>query len=223
MIGLRFRPPCRSPRAQSERLSALADGDDSDRALVDHVRGCEVCGRVLDELKAQRAALAALGDAPGAAPTDVGLHRILVTLAAEKRAQRLPRWAVLAGATAIALIVGGVTVRQLLARQHRRMTDEQIMAGADAAYRRAEREYTEAVSLLRERLQSQLEVAPDPELERGAKVLAAAREQAAALASRGEPDPERQALLRQAFRAEIRYYEDALLRGPRTGAVEGMP
>ena len=223
MIGFGFRPPCGSPSTQAERISALVDGATGivDPRLVEHVRGCEGCGRVLRALEAQGAALARFGDAPGAAPTEAAFHRIMATLSAEKRQRRLPRWFVLGTAAALTVIAAGVGTRALLLQRERRATDEEIVAGADAAYRRAEREYTEALSLLRERLDAQLKTTPDPKLEAGIATLAAARQEAAALAVKGRADAAREALLREAFHAEIRYYEDALLRGPAT--VEVMP
>jgi hypothetical protein len=216
MIGFGFRPPCKTPDKQAERLSPLVDGEASDARLLAHVETCDACRTVLESLRDERAALAGWGDVPGAAPTDAGFHRIMATLSAEKRARRLPRWAMLTASTALAMMVGGIAVRQLWLQRERRATDDEIVAGADSAYRRAEREYAEALGLLRDRLQTQWKAHPDPQVEAGAKELAAAREKAATLAAQGRADPERQALLREAFRAEIRYYEDALLRGPQS-------
>ncbi|MEO6954957.1 MAG: hypothetical protein ABI321_24370, partial [Polyangia bacterium] len=88
------------------------------------------------------------------------------------------------------------------------MTDEAIVSGAQAAFRRAEREYGDAVALLREEVSRK----GDPKVAAGARVLEAAREQAEKLVAEKRADPEREALLRSAWRAEVRYYENALLR-----------
>lgn len=209
----RFRAPCEQPATQSERLSVLIDAQSNDKAgtkLADHVGGCESCAAVLADLRLQRAALARFGDAPDAAPTDVGFHRLISTLRAERRVRRLPTWFALAATATAVVLIAGVGVRQLQVARQRRVTDEEIVAGADAAYRRAEREYGVALSLLEERVRAGK---PDARVEEGARALATARERAAALVAEDHADPEREALLRDAFRAEVRYYEDALLRG----------
>jgi hypothetical protein len=107
------------------------------------------------------------------------------------------------------VVLCGFGLRQVMLMRARAADDAAILAGADAAYRRAEREYDEALSMLRGQLDKR---APDPAVVEGARTLEAARKQAAALVAERRGDPEREALLRDALRAEVRYYEDALMR-----------
>ena len=204
-----WRPPCETS-APLERLSPLVDG--SDQRLERHVASCARCTEALQGLREQRALLAGLGDPPGAMPADAGFHGVMAVLRAE-RPQR--RRLALVGALGVAALVavGGVGVRQLLVVRARAVEDGAIVDGADAAFRRAEREYTQAIGLLRLRLRAEDPGGEDARVvEEGARVLADAREKAAELVSARRADPEREALLRTALRAEVRYYEDAILR-----------
>ena len=190
-----------------------------DGRLRAHVDRCERCASALGELRAQRVALSGLGDVPGASPTDAGFRDVMAALAHDRRVSR-PRFVLawsLAAATVV--LVGGIGLRQILVARARQAEDSAIVSGADSAFRRAEREYAEAVSLLRERLSTEHGGALDPQVVEGARVLAEARRQASELARSRRADPEREALLRDALRAEVRYYEDALLRAEVGGEV----
>jgi len=222
-----FRAPCRERdlARRDRRLAPLVDligqdgllrADAAQARLVEHVRGCDLCEAELTLLRRQRETLAGLGDVEGAAPTDAGFRRVMAALA-EERAVRQPRpWLPLAAGTAALLIAVVVGFRQRQASLARLATDEAIVSGAQAAFRRAEHEYGAAVALLRDRLRVQYGGVVDAKVEEGARVLAEARERAAKLAAEHRADPEREALLRDALRAEVRYYEDALLRATAT-------
>lgn len=217
-----LRAPCRQPlHRRDERLSVLVDlvgidgllrSDGRSATLVEHLRGCSTCSTSLAALVAARTELASLGDADGAAPTHEGFRHVMAELSharERERVRRRPRqWIVLAtGATAIVLI-GGYGVRRQREAHVRAITDEAIVSGAQSAFRRAEREYGEAVALLREEVTRK----GDPKVAEGARLLEAARAEAEKLVAEKRADPEREALLRSAWRAEVRYYEDALLR-----------
>jgi hypothetical protein len=204
------RPPCeRSPIDRDEALSPMVDGAAAG-PLADHVAACERCQAALQQLRADRAALGGLGDVPGSAPDEAELRRVLAAVSLDRAARRPPVWMAWAGAAAAIVVACGFGARQLLILRARAVDDAAILAGADAAFRRAERQYTEAVAMLRAQLDKRGAV--DDELAAGAKGLASAREQAAKLARDKRGDPEREALLREALRAEVRYYEDALMR-----------
>jgi hypothetical protein len=210
-----WTPPCkeRDESRRDARLSPLVDRRDSREApakLVDHASHCAVCGEVVGALRVQREALAAFGDAPGAAPDEGELQRVLFVLRTERR-RRNPRvvWGFAAAMTA-ALVCASFGARHWVTSRARSAEDAAILAGADAAFRRAEHEYSDAISLLRTRLETDSHV--DTHVVEGAKVLDAAREQAASLVREHRGDSEREALLREAEHAEVRYYENALLR-----------
>jgi hypothetical protein len=211
MLGLGFRPPCAGPVARrDERLSALLDDPAADARLVAHVGECARCGEALAALRADRAALAALGDPPGAAPDEAELRRVLAAASLDRAVRRWPVWPAWAAAAAALVVLAGLGARQLLLVRTGAADDAAILAGANAAFRRAEREYMAAVDLLSAQLDRQ--GTPDGRVVEGARALAQAREHAAALAAERRGDPEREALLRDALRAEVRYYEDALMR-----------
>ncbi|MEO6954594.1 MAG: hypothetical protein ABI321_22540, partial [Polyangia bacterium] len=212
-----FRAPCeQSQHRRDERLSTLVDlvgvdgllrSDTRSVTLVDHVRGCTTCISALNELVTARTQLSSFGDAEGAAPTDDGFRHVMAALSHEReeeRVRRRPRqWLVLAAGVTAIVLVGSYGVRRQREAHVRAMTDEAIVSGAQAAFRRAEREYGDAVALLREEVSRK----GDPRVAAGARVLEAAREQAEKLVSEKRADPEREALLRSAWRAEVRYYE----------------
>lgn len=209
-MTLFHRWPCaRGPRPQREALAPLVDAPDgADAALVAHVAGCASCTTALGELRELRAALGALGDAPGAAADDRALRRVLAAVAADRRAARSWGWLALGAAAAVAVLsIAGV--RRVTLTRARQAEDRAILVRADEAFRRAEQEYGDAIALLRLRLEARR---PDDRVLAGARVLAAAKAQAAALVRERAGDAEREALLRDALRAEVRYYEDALLR-----------
>jgi hypothetical protein len=214
LLGFGFRPPCADPTARrDQRLAALLDEPDADARLAEHVAGCAGCGEALAALRADRAALAGLGDAPGAAPDEAELRRVLAAVALDRAVRRWPLWparAAAAAAAAVLIVLVGLGARQLLLARARAADDAAILVGADAAFRRAEREYTAAVDLLRAQLDRR--GTPDARVAEGARALADARQRAASLAAERRGDPEREALLRDALRAEVRYYEDALMR-----------
>jgi hypothetical protein len=204
-----FRPPCEDSAARrDQRLSQLLDEDGDDR-LRAHVGECVRCGAAIAALRADRAGLAALGDAPGAAPSDDELRRVLAAVSLERATRPQRTWLVWSAATVALALLCAFGLRQLMLTRARAADDAAILAGADAAYRRAEREYEEALAMLRGQLDKR---APDPAVAEGAHTLEAARAKAAALVAERRGDPEREALLRDALRAEVRYYEDALMR-----------
>jgi hypothetical protein len=212
-----WTPPCkeRDPLRRDERLSPLVDRNEAREApakLVEHAGSCALCGEAVRVLRGQRDVLAAFGDAPGAAPDEAELRRVLFALSSERR-RRNPRivWGFAAAATA-ALLCASLGTRQWLASRARNTEDAAILAGADAASRRAEHEYSDAISLLRTRLELADHGHVDSSLAQGAKILDAARAQAASLVREHRGDAEREALLREAEHAEVRYYENALLR-----------
>ncbi len=204
-----------------ERLAALIDGDTSDARLSAHVSTCTRCARALASLEAQRSALSSLGDVPGAEPSDAGFRNVMASLAHERAARRPRLVLAWSFAAATVMLVGGFGLRQLLMTRARQAEDSAIVSGADAAFRRAEREYTEAVTLLRDRLSVQRGGTIDPAVEQGSRVLAEARRKASELARGRRADPAREALLHDALRAEVRFYEDALLRAE--ASVEPRP
>jgi hypothetical protein len=204
-----FQPPCaeRDAARRDERLARLLD--DPDGGGAEHVAGCPRCQQALAALRADRSALSGLGDAPGAAPDDDELRRVLGALALDRATRQPRRWMGWAAATAALAIAAGLGARQLVLAHARATDDAAILAGADAAFRRAERQYADAVAMLRVQLDKR---GPDPRVVEGARSLEEARARAAALVAERRGDPEREALLRDALRAEVRYYEDALMR-----------
>ena len=159
-----FRAPCQQVfQRGDERLSTLVDlvgidgllrSDARSASLVEHVRGCAACSDRLASLVTARTQLASLGDAEGAAPTDDGFRHVMAALSSEREQERVRRrpwqWLVLATGAAVIVVAGGFGVRRQRDAHLRAMTDEAIVSGAQSAFRRAEREYGEAVALLRE-------------------------------------------------------------------------
>lgn len=223
-----YTTPCALGDAASrdERLSLLVDDADADPRLVAHLAGCAECSAALSALKAQQAALIGLGDVPGAAPNDAELRQVLRAVANERERSHPRLWLGWAAATATIVVLAGGGARYLLVQRTRAADDAAILSSADAAFRRAEREYGDAVSLLHAQLDKVPTARTDARLAEGARALEEARVKAAVLVAEKRGDPEREALLRDALRAQVRYYEDALMRtgtSPETAPGSDVP
>jgi Putative zinc-finger len=187
-----------------EKLSALADGDlpaqEADK-LRAHLEICTNCRRELEALEALRARLAAL-PAPEGDDNWIALSRKLPA------PRRWRRWVLVPAFAAAAALAGVVWVQQ-----HRGPSDETLLREADAEYRGAEAQYQRALAKL-DQVASHARAgwpeARQKEFDAARAGLQAATEQCRKVAHAGDGESEQ--LLFAAYRNQIHFYQEQLLR-----------
>ncbi|HUS65889.1 MAG TPA: zf-HC2 domain-containing protein [Kofleriaceae bacterium] len=205
----------------TDKLSALLDGDlganEAERVRA-HVTGCAACTAELAELTALRDLLRGEAAAPPA-PSDAGgdgwaalAARLGPTGPSPERRRLRWRW-LWAPTTALVLVLGGgAWLRQ---RAQAGPTDDQLIAQAEAEFRQADAQYVRALDKLRK--VSLGATAGWPVERRRAfdsaqAALEAATEQCRFAARSRPADPETEELLFAAYRKQIAFFQDQLLR-----------
>jgi putative zinc finger protein len=213
----------RSPEcADDPTLSALADGDlgasEAER-LRFHVGGCARCTRALDELEALARGLGELPAPEGEDNWSVLVNRLAADPPARLRL-RAPawwrrRWVIpsLAGLTLATLAGGGL-------RWHkgRGLSDEAVIGQAEAEFRAAEAHYKRAVEDLRgvaEKQREEWTPSKRAEYDAAQAQLEVAVARCRGVASERPADVDAEELLFAAYRKEIRFFEDQMMRGAR--------
>jgi hypothetical protein len=209
-----------------ERLSAYLDGDLGARKAkkaARHLATCESCRRALGELQALKAALLADGTTPDPALEggDEWL-RISARLSASERDR--PWYAallLLPRRGGLRLALGGVAVVATFVLGATRLcprgpSDDRIVAEAEAEFRAADLQYQRAVERLRgvsERARARWPKERRDAYQTAAAELDRATERCREVALGRPADAEAEQLLYAAYRHEIRFFEDQLLRG----------
>lgn len=200
-----------------EKLSALADGDlgPGEAARVrGHLAGCAACRAALDTIEALKRTLAdegarELGRAPDA------FEAVWAKL---KAPERRPWWRPLRARFALALspvAMAAAVAAMLWLRGAPGPTDDQLLAQAAAEFRRADAQYARALEKLRtvaQRARAEWPEVRRREFDEAQAALEAATEKCR-LAARARPaDPDAEALLFAAYRRQIGFFQEQLLR-----------
>lgn len=201
----------------TEKLSALLDGDLSSREAASvraHADGCAACARALADLTTLRDALAAERAHP---PEPVGdgwatlMARLGPTGAAPRSRWRW-LWAPSTVGAALACALAILVVRQAL--KPRGPSDDQLIAQAEAEFRRADAQYQRAVEKLRAVAQKRSRH-PMGALDEAQAKLDAAVEECRRVARERPSDADAEQLLFAAYRKQIDFYERQLLEAAR--------
>jgi hypothetical protein len=185
-----------------EQLSALLDGDLSARQAAKvraHLSGCADCRRAFDELTALRAALRAAPEVEGEARDRFA--ELMATVPRRREPSRRWRW-VWAPSFALACAVVVLYVH------HRNrppvVSDDAIVAQAEAEFRRADVQYRDAITKLR----SVTEHGPrDARVAAAEAQLQVAVEECRHAAEARPSDADAEQLLFAAYRKQIDFYE----------------
>ncbi len=200
------------------KLSALVDGDLGERQarrVRAHVDGCASCTRALADLETMKRGLGALPERAGEDNWSIVVNRLAQPAPEEPRRllPRLPwKWAAPALALAVVGLGGAAWLRW---HQSRGLTADAVIAQAEAEFHKADAHYRRAVDDLRTVAERQRQSWPLP---KRAEYDAAQAQLEAAVArcrqvAEGQPaDVDSQELLFAAYRKEIRFFEDQMMR-----------
>jgi hypothetical protein len=200
----------------TEKLSAWVDGDlpNAEAARVKaHVGGCVTCQRVVDELTALKRGLAALPELE--APDH---WRALQQKLNAAPAPARWRWLVPVGATAMAAVLAVGAARVVRWHKGRGLSDDAIIAQAELEFRAADAQYEHAIERLRsvaDKARAEWPAARRGEYDAAQAQLAAAIERCRGVAREHPADDEAEQLLFAAYKKQIRFLEDQMMRGPR--------
>jgi hypothetical protein len=193
-----------------ELLSALIDGDLSTRQAAKvraHLKGCADCRRAYDEIAALRTALRSAPEVDGE-PRD-RFAELMATVPRRREPSHRWRWL---WAPSVALACAAVV---LVLRQHPRppvVSDDAIVAQAEAEFRRADVQYRDAIAKLR----SVSGHGPrDARVAAAESGLQAAVEECRRTAEERPSDVDAEQLLFAAYRKQIDFYERMVLEAHR--------
>ena len=202
-----------------EKLSALVDGDLSagqTARLRAHVGGCVSCGRALADLETMKRGLGALPERAGEDNWSVLVNRLAQPLPATERRRWMPSlsWRiVLPSLAALVLAAGGGA--WLRWHRGRGLSDDAVIAQAESEFHKADEHYRRAVDKLRtvaERERKQWPLPKRAEYDAAQAQLEAAVARCRQVAGDRPADVDAEELLFAAYRKEIRFFEDQMMR-----------
>jgi len=201
-----------------ERLSALVDGDVSARQaarLRAHVDGCAGCARALADLETMKRGLGALPARAGEDNWSIVVNRLAQPAPVEPR-RLWPvlslRWALPSVALMAMLAGGGAWLRW---HKGRGLSADKVIAHAESEFHKADEHYRRAVDELRDLAEKERRGWPLPkraEYEAAQAQLEAAVARCRQVAEQQPADVDAEELLFAAYRKEIRFYEDQMMR-----------
>jgi len=201
-----------------ERLSALVDGDVSARQaarLRAHVDGCAGCARALADLETMKRGLGALPPRAGEDNWSIVVNRLAQPAPVEPR-RLWPvlslRWALPSVALMAMLAGGGAWLRW---HKGRGLSADKVIAHAESEFHKADEHYRRAVDELRDLAEKERRGWPLPkraEYEAAQAQLEAAVARCRQVAEQQPADVDAEELLFAAYRKEIRFYEDQMMR-----------
>ena len=205
-------------RCSNEKLSALVDGDLSERAAAKvraHADGCESCRRALTDLETMKRGLGALPERGGEDNWSVLVNRLAQPVAPPPRAWvRLWSWRFLVPSVAmVALLAGGGA--WLRWHKGRGLSADAVIAHAESEFHKADEHYRVAVDELRTVAEQSRRDWPLPkraEYEAAQAQLEAAVTRCRQVADERPADVDAEELLFAAYRKEIRFFEDQMMR-----------
>jgi anti-sigma factor RsiW len=196
-------------------LSALADGDLSARRAARvraHIAGCAACRTALADLLVLKRALGEL-PAPDAPYQWSALAPRLSPSSSRRPLPRFPHWSWVGLGAVVAAMIALVTLRQ--AHKGQGLTDEVVVAQAEAEFRAADAHYQHAIARLRS-VSAHAAVTWSPsrrsEFDEARADLDRATEKCRAVARARPFDAAAEALLFAAYRKQIRFFEDQMMR-----------
>lgn len=197
-------------------VSEWIDGDlDEARAaeVAAHVENCASCARAKAELLALVDAARGIGREETADPPSALWTRISAELDSPSSAPRRLRWLApsLAGLALAAALAFGLALRRAPPP-----SDDALLTDAQAEFRKAESHYLAAISDLRAIAARDRDGWPEARRHRYDEALAAldaAAEKCRGAARARPTDPDAQDLLYGAYRRQVAFLEESLLRG----------
>jgi hypothetical protein len=203
-----------------EKLSALVDGDLSDRQAAKvraHVEGCGSCKRALADFETMKRGLGALPERAGEDNWSVVVNRLAQPLPARRWMWPALSWRVVVPSlTVVALLAGGGA--WLRWHKGRGMQADVVIAQAESEFHKADDHYRLAVEELRSVAERDRRDWPLPkraEYEAAQAQLEAAVARCRQVADARLADVDAEELLFAAYRKEIRFYEDQMMREAR--------
>ncbi|HEX8953090.1 MAG TPA: zf-HC2 domain-containing protein [Polyangia bacterium] len=201
-----------------EKLSALVDGDLSARKAARvraHVEACASCRRALADLETMKRGLGALPERAGDDNWSVLVNRLAQPRRPEPR-RLLPalswRWAAPSLALVALVAGGGAWLRW---HKGRGMSADTVIAHAESEFHKADEHYRRAVDELRDLAEKERRSWPLPkraEYDAAQAQLEAAVARCRQVAEQQPADVDAEELLFAAYRKEIRFYEDQMMR-----------
>ena len=205
-------------RCDVERLSALCDGDLSARQAARvraHVEGCPGCRGALADLETMKRGLGALPERVGEDNWSIMVNRLAQPAPARALPRRLlPPWRLVLPAVAVLALGagGGAWMRW---HHGRGLSADVVIAHAEAEFHQADEHYRRAVDELRTLAEKQRQDWPVPkraEYDAAQAQLEAAVARCHEVAESQPADVDAEELLFAAYRKEIRFYEDQMMR-----------
>lgn len=204
------------------KVSALVDGDLSARQarrVRAHVDGCGACKRAMADLETMKRGLGALPERGGEDNWSLLVNRLAQpTPAAELPRRWLPplawKWAAPSLALVVCALGGAGWVRW---HKSRGFNADAVIAQAEAEFHKADAHYRRAVDDLRSVAEKQRTSWPLPkraEYDAAQAQLEAAVARCRQVAESQPADVDSQELLFAAYRKEIRFFEDQMMREP---------
>ncbi len=200
------------------RLSALVDGDLSARQTARvraHVDGCAGCARALADLEIMKRGLSAMPERAGEDNWSIVVNRLAQPALAEPR-RWWPsvgwRWIVPSLALVAMVAGGGAWLRW---HKGRGLSANAVIAEAESEFHKADEHYRRAVDELRRVAENQRRDWPVPkraEYDAAQAQLEAAVTRCHEVAEEQPSDVDAEELLFAAYRKEIRFYEDQMMR-----------
>ena len=200
------------------QLSALADGDLSERAAKKvraHVDGCASCARALADLETMKRGLGALPERGGEDNWSIVVNRLAQPMAPEPR-RWLPvlSWRLaLPSLALVAMLAGGGA--WLRWHKGRGLSADAVIAHAESEFHKADAHYRRAVEELRTLAEKERRDWPLPkraEYDAAQAQLEAAVTRCRQVADQQPADVDAEELLFAAYRKEIRFFEDQMMR-----------
>ncbi len=205
-------------RCEVEKLSALVDGDLSERQarrVRAHVEACASCARAMADLETMKRGLGALPERAGEDQWSILVNRLAQPARVEPR-RWLPqlswRWA-LPSVAVVALAAGGGA--WLRWHHGRGMSADTVIAHAETEFHKADEHYRRAVDELRTLAERDRQSWPLPkraEYDAAQAQLEAAVARCRQVAEHEPADVDAEELLFAAYRKEIRFFEDQMMR-----------
>jgi len=200
------------------QLSALADGDLSERAAKKvraHVDGCASCARALADLETMKRGLGALPERGGEDNWSIVVNRLAQPMAPEPR-RWLPALSWRLALPSLALVAmlagGGAWLRW---HKGRGLSADAVIAHAESEFHKADAHYRRAVEELRTLAEKERRDWPLPkraEYDAAQAQLEAAVTRCRQVADQQPADVDAEELLFAAYRKEIRFFEDQMMR-----------
>jgi len=205
-------------RCDVAQLSALADGDLSERAAKKvraHVDGCASCARALADLETMKRGLGALPERGGEDNWSIVVNRLAQPMAPEPR-RWLPALSWRLALPSLALVAmlagGGAWLRW---HKGRGLSADAVIAHAESEFHKADAHYRRAVEELRTLAEKERRDWPLPkraEYDAAQAQLEAAVTRCRQVADQQPADVDAEELLFAAYRKEIRFFEDQMMR-----------